>query len=247
MVPDPAQHLYRRELLDLRRARVSLSPDTDLDVAGVVHRRPGFRRRPMPTRSWSRSKPLSQAALFFAMCHSSNVGPTGTDVITFHLAGFRPATIGEIAAGNQVVQALPVFPLLPGVTPDVEKAADLVDQGQAGFVGLWSAARLQWPYPIWNFSLRYEVLRDRALLDEVKGVWELFNTVQGQYAPWLFLDQGDYAVTGASFGVGDGRDHQLPADAQSAQLVRAGARSVRGHDLCQWSPQRWLRRARAGT
>ena len=182
--------------------QVSLNPDTDPDVGGVVH---GVG---VPGQTYVYKKlvqvksPLSQAALFFAMSHSNSVGPTGTDVITFHLAGFRPATIGEIAAGNQV-QALPVFPLLPGVTPDVEKAPHWSTKVKRASSGL-ERRTAQWPYPIWNFSLRYEVLRDRALLDEVKGIWELFNTVQGQFAPWLFLDQGDYAVTGATFGVGDG-------------------------------------------
>ena len=150
----------------------------------------------------------STAFIVYAMAHYSGLGSTAAaNEIVFKLAGFRAASPAEIAAGNQV-QGLPVFPLLPGVSPDVEKAPSWSTKVLRASAGNERRTAL-WPYPIWNFALKHEVLRNdavrgAALLDEVKGVWELFNTVQGQFGTFLFLDETACQVQAEQIGVGDG-------------------------------------------
>jgi uncharacterized protein (TIGR02217 family) len=147
--------------------------------------------------------PASTVGEIYAMAHNSGVGSVSSaNAVAFSLCAVRPAFPAEIAAGNQV-QGLPVFPLLPGVTPDPEKAPSWSTKVLRASAGNERRTAL-WPYPIWNFTLKHEVIRDRPSLDEIHGVWELFNTVQGQFGAFLFLDQTDFLVTGQALGPGDG-------------------------------------------
>ncbi len=148
-------------------------------------------------------EPASQAIRFRIQAHGTQYGVvTAANSITVQSMAIRPATVGEIAAANQV-QGLPVFPLLPGVTPDPEKTPSWSTKVLRASAGN-ERRTAQWPYPIWNFTLRHEVIRDRPNIDEIHGIWELFNTVQGQFGTFLFLDQNDYLVTREGLGVGDG-------------------------------------------
>jgi uncharacterized protein (TIGR02217 family) len=125
--------------------------------------------------------------------------------IGFDLAGIRPASPAEIAAGNQSPAGLPVFPLLPGLDPEVAKAANW-STGVAITASGVERRTPYWSYPRWDFALRYEVLRDRPqlLLDESKAILELFNTVRGKYGVFQFLDQDDYQVVNEAVALGDG-------------------------------------------
>ncbi|MPS27560.1 MAG: hypothetical protein E2576_11005 [Alcaligenaceae bacterium] len=86
----------------------------------------------------------------------------------------------------------------------------------------WTASN--WTYPIWRWTLQYEFLRRRPMLDELGKLWAFFNTRQGQAGEFLFLDPDDNAVEDESFGVGDGvtRDFQLTRSLEDwSEPVRA--------------------------
>lgn len=103
-------------------------------------------------------------------------------------------------------QGLPVLPFLPGQAVAVNKAP------------LWSTQVIRtasgrerrtayWPYPLWQFELQYEVIRHRPTTAELMTLWEFFNVLQGQFAPFLFVDPSDCQILSTapqSFGVGDG-------------------------------------------
>lgn len=111
-----------------------------------------------------------------------------------------PSGIWSGAAG------LPVFPYLTGQNPTVTKGP------------LWSGKRIRttsgrqfttnfWPFPLWQFELSYEFIRHKPTVPELFTMWEFFNTAQGQFATWLFVDPSDNQVLSsapASFGTGDG-------------------------------------------
>jgi uncharacterized protein (TIGR02217 family) len=118
-----------------------------------------------------------------------------------------PGAITSLPSGVwSGVQGLPVLPYLPGQTPALVKAP------------LWSTQVVRtasgrerrtgyWPSPLWQFELSYEVIRHRPTNDELFVLWEFFNTMQGQFAPFLVVDPTDCQIAApapASFGVGDG-------------------------------------------
>jgi uncharacterized protein (TIGR02217 family) len=118
-----------------------------------------------------------------------------------------PAAVSSLPTGIwSGTQGLPVLPFLPGQTPAVTKAP------------LWSTQVVRtasgrerrtsyWPYPLWRFELSYEVIRHRPTNDELATLWEFFNVVQGQFAPWLFVDPSDCQVPAsapAEFAVANG-------------------------------------------
>ncbi len=108
-----------------------------------------------------------------------------------------PAGLWSGAAG------LPVLPLLPGQSVQVTKAATWSSKVKRAGSGRERRTAL-WPYPLWTFELSFEVVRHRPTNDELAALWEFFNTVQGQYGPWLFVDPSDNQVSGQAFATGDG-------------------------------------------
>ncbi len=154
--------------------------------------------------------PLSNFGQVYPCAHYSVLGSIATaNAIGFSNVGFRAATPAEIAAGNQI-QGLPVFPLLPGITPDTEKTPTWSTKVLRASAGN-ERRTAQWPYPIWEFTLKYEVLRDKPqlLLDEAESILEVFNTVQGQFGCFLFLDEGNFSVVQEAIGTGDGVSTQF--------------------------------------
>lgn len=105
-----------------------------------------------------------------------------------------PASLSSLPSGIwSGVNSLAVLPYLPGQTPQVSKAP------------LWStlvkrsaSARERrtalWAYPLWQFEVQYEAIRHKATVAELATMWEFFNTAQGQYGPWLFVDPSDCQV-----------------------------------------------------
>lgn len=59
-------------------------------------------------------------------------------------------------------------------------------------------------YPLWKYTLTYEVLRDDTVNNELKTLAGFFLARQGQYDSFLFTDPDDSSVTAQSFGTGDG-------------------------------------------
>lgn len=58
-------------------------------------------------------------------------------------------------------------------------------------------------YPLWKFSLSYEVLRSNAL-NELQTLIGFFNARQGSFDSFLYQDPDDHDVTDQAFGLGDG-------------------------------------------
>jgi uncharacterized protein (TIGR02217 family) len=64
--------------------------------------------------------------------------------------------------------------------------------------------RQNWSYPIWQFKLHYEVLRDRPAAPDLARLTAFFNMHAGRQRQFLFLDPTDNAVTNQPFATGDG-------------------------------------------
>lgn len=58
--------------------------------------------------------------------------------------------------------------------------------------------------PIWEFSIRHNVLRDTAALPEVQSILAFFNNRQGRYGFFFYLDPDDYTATDQAIGTGTG-------------------------------------------
>jgi uncharacterized protein (TIGR02217 family) len=118
-----------------------------------------------------------------------------------------PATVTSLPSGIWFgADGLPVLPYLPGQTPTVGKAPLWSTKVKRAASGRERRTAL-WPYPLWQFELTYEVIRHRPSTDELFTLWEFFNVIQGQYAPWLFVDPTDCQILSASpqiFATGDG-------------------------------------------
>jgi uncharacterized protein (TIGR02217 family) len=103
-------------------------------------------------------------------------------------------------------QGLPVLPYLPGQQIAVAKAPLWSTNVKRTASGRERRTAL-WPYPLWQFELRYEVIRHRPTNDELAILWEFFNVMQGQAGTFLFVDPTDCQILSsapARFGTGDG-------------------------------------------
>lgn len=103
-------------------------------------------------------------------------------------------------------QSLPVLPYIPGVMPTVVKSPQWSSTVKRALSGRERRQAL-WNYPLWQFTLEYEVIRHLPTNDELVTMWEFFNTVQGMASAWLFVDPTDCQILSsapASFGTGDG-------------------------------------------
>lgn len=96
-----------------------------------------------------------------------------------------------------------IFPLLPGFSFIASKQPQwntAVSQASSGR----ERRRMAWSYPLWNFKVGYEVLRDGPNDRELQRLHAFFNTHAGKYAEFFFCDPSDNQVTDQRFGTGDG-------------------------------------------
>jgi uncharacterized protein (TIGR02217 family) len=64
---------------------------------------------------------------------------------------------------------------------------------------------LDYPYPLWQFSLTYDVLRDQpAPQDDLRTLMGFVMACQGAFGTFLYDDPTDNAVVGQTIGTGDG-------------------------------------------
>jgi uncharacterized protein (TIGR02217 family) len=106
-----------------------------------------------------------------------------------------------------------VFPTLPGLGWSVIKKPSFATRTQKSVSGreLRLADQL---WPIWEWTLTYEILRDRFDIrggvglgdgfDELRTLAGFFLARRGSYEPFLFKDPTDYVVLGQYLGTGDG-------------------------------------------
>lgn len=97
----------------------------------------------------------------------------------------------------------PTYPTLPGQSIDIIKrpkwstSRAVAASGRDIRIGLWS-------YPLWEWELNYEFLRDAASPSELKLLMGFFNSTYGGLQGFLFQDPDDHAVTAQHVGTGDG-------------------------------------------
>jgi uncharacterized protein (TIGR02217 family) len=96
-----------------------------------------------------------------------------------------------------------IFPLLPGFSFIASKRPQwntAVSQASSGR----ERRRMGWSYPLWNFKVGYEVLRDGPNYQELERLQAFFNAHAGKYAEFFFCDPSDNQVTDQRFATGDG-------------------------------------------
>jgi len=97
-----------------------------------------------------------------------------------------------------------IFPTLPGLAWSVTKTPTFQTRIQRAASGRELRA-LDYPYPLWQFALVYDFLRDNpaAGYDELRTLLGFFMLCQGAFGPFLFQDPSDCQVTGQQIGVGN--------------------------------------------
>jgi hypothetical protein len=96
-----------------------------------------------------------------------------------------------------------VYPVLPGLKFDVKKLPQFASLYQESVTGKDNVIALR-AYPIYNFDLQYEAVRDTAAYPEFDSLFGFFLARQGRFDSWLFNDPDDNSVTQQLIGVGDG-------------------------------------------
>jgi uncharacterized protein (TIGR02217 family) len=97
-----------------------------------------------------------------------------------------------------------IFPALPGLAWSVTKTPTFQTRIQRAVSGRELRA-LDYPYPLWQFSLVYDFLRDnpQAGYDELRTLLGFFMLCQGAFGTFLFQDPSDFEVAGQQIGTGD--------------------------------------------
>lgn len=97
-----------------------------------------------------------------------------------------------------------VLPTLPGLAWSVTKAPIFQTRIQRAVSGRELRA-LDYPFPLWQFTLTFAFLRDDPTsgFDELRSLLGFFLSCQGAYGTFLFQDPSDYQVTGQYLGTGN--------------------------------------------
>ncbi len=97
-----------------------------------------------------------------------------------------------------------IFPALPGLAWSVTKSPTFQTRIQRAVSGRELRA-LDYPYPLWQFTLVFDFLRDNpaAGFDELRTLMGFFMLCQGAFGTFLFQDPSDYRVSGQQIGTGD--------------------------------------------
>lgn len=90
-----------------------------------------------------------------------------------------------------------VFPSLPGLAWSVTKAPTFQTRIQRAVSGRELRA-LDYPYPLWQFTLVFEFLRDNpaAGYNELRTLMGFYMQCNGAFATFLFNDVSDNSITG---------------------------------------------------
>ena len=97
-----------------------------------------------------------------------------------------------------------IFPELPGLTWSVTKSPIFQTRVQRAASGRELRA-LDYPYPLWQFTLSFAFLRDNpeAGLDELRTLLGFYLTSQGAHSTFLFKDPSDQSTADQFLGIGD--------------------------------------------
>jgi uncharacterized protein (TIGR02217 family) len=97
-----------------------------------------------------------------------------------------------------------VLPALLGQGWSVKKVPTFQTRIQRAVSGRELRA-LDYPYPLWQFALTYDVLRDEAAPQaDLRTLMGFFMACQGAYATFLYDDPTDDRIAGQLIGTGDG-------------------------------------------
>lgn len=107
----------------------------------------------------------------------------------------------------------PVFPDLPGASIGIKRTPVWRSSVQSSQSGKETPIAYM-SYPLYQWSLDLNVLRNYGGLTEFSDMLGLVNACQGMAGRFLFADPEDNTVTGQPFGTGDGSTTQF-------QLVRS--------------------------
>jgi len=97
-----------------------------------------------------------------------------------------------------------IFPALAGLAWSVIKTPTFQTRIQRAVSGR-ELRVLDYPYPLWQFALIYDFLRDdpAAGFDELRTLLGFFMLCQGAFGTFLFQDPTDCQVTGQQIGIGN--------------------------------------------
>jgi uncharacterized protein (TIGR02217 family) len=97
-----------------------------------------------------------------------------------------------------------IFPSLPGLGWSVTKSPTFQTRIQRAVSGRELRA-LDYPYPLWQFTLVFNLLRDNPPggYDELRTLMGFYLECQGAYGTFLFQDPSDHQVTGQYIGTGN--------------------------------------------
>jgi uncharacterized protein (TIGR02217 family) len=97
-----------------------------------------------------------------------------------------------------------IFPILPGLAWSVTKAPIFQTRIQRAVSGRELRA-LDYPYPLWQFTLVFSFLRDNpeAGFDELRTLLGFYLLSNGAYGSFLFQDPSDFQTTGQYLGTGN--------------------------------------------
>jgi len=97
-----------------------------------------------------------------------------------------------------------IFPALPGLAWSVTKTPTFQTRIQRAVSGRELRA-LDYPYPLWQFTLTFAFLRDSpgAGFDELRTLMGFYLSCQGAFAAFLFEDPSDCQVTDQYIATGD--------------------------------------------
>lgn len=101
-----------------------------------------------------------------------------------------------------------VFPALPGLSWGVKKVPTWSTIIQKAASGNEIRASLM-SYPLYKFSLSYEVLRAAAAYSELQTLMGFFNARKGAFENFLYTDSNDCSMTDQVIGAGTGAQTQF--------------------------------------
>jgi hypothetical protein len=98
-----------------------------------------------------------------------------------------------------------VFPVLSGLAWPPIKTPIFQTRVQRSVSGRELVA-LDYPYPLWQFTLVFDFLRDNPAggFDELRTLMGFFLLCRGAFGRFLYQDPTDFSVTGQGVGTGDG-------------------------------------------
>lgn len=102
-----------------------------------------------------------------------------------------------------------IYPTLPGLTFSVQKKPLWSTKITTAASGRETRVAL-YQYPLWEFQLSYEFLRDDAAYNELRQLMGFYLQCQGAFGTFLFVDPDDCQAQAQPIGISDGTTLDYP-------------------------------------